>query len=204
MYTSRTRKLIIFLGKLECGFSIFCYKKASQAENDQRFELAQRLWRQAKQEDAHARMLWGLLDGKRPITGKDVVFANPDYFVEQPAMDLGNRQLQIMDGISQRYKTAQAFFAGVKPSNLGWGDTLAFMTVGEAFGNIFYRWLLILGSPNQVQAVLSKIASDEKAHRNYLWEALVEDTGCFLATLLIAKWTIRLVKALFYAVYDLP
>ncbi len=205
------KSFIRLLGILECGFHDFCFKKSLQARSENRNDLADKLLHHAKSEDAHARMLWGLIDGQnRPHRNSKhkevfhgVTLSHPDYFTENGRTILNCRdgkirQWQNTDGISLRYASARAFFVGKKAEDYDWRNALAFMCVGEELGKIFYSVL----AKELDEAIFRKISDDENDHASYLWEALKSEVGLG-AYWFICKWHLRKFIALTFIPYDI-
>ncbi|MBN3875246.1 ferritin-like domain-containing protein [Nostoc sp. JL23] len=174
--------------KLEYGAGIFCFKLALRAQEEGHLNLAEFLKQQFAEEDSHARMLGGLVDGcdrlhRNTQTG---VWEKGDY--------------QALDGISQRYWTAKLFFWFRKPEELDWADTLAFMCVVENQVAKFYE---VLGRSRDVAVaqIASKILSDETQHKDYLKNCL----SCFHCDPqgAIAYWQDRKLLAAIGGVIDL-
>ncbi|MEH1777111.1 ferritin-like domain-containing protein [Nostoc sp.] len=174
--------------KLEYGAGIFCFKLAVRAQEEGYLNLAQFLKQQFAEEDAHARMLGGLVDGGSRLhrnceTG---VWIKGDY--------------QALDGISQRYWAAKLFFWFKKPEELDWAEILAFMCVIESQVAKFYE---VLGEAKDsaVVATANKILSDETQHANYLKTCL----SCFHSDPegAIAYWQDRKILAALGGLIDL-
>ncbi|MEH1808510.1 ferritin-like domain-containing protein [Nostoc sp.] len=174
--------------KLEYGAGIFCHKLAIRARNDGYLNLAEFLIAQYTEEDSHARMLGGLVDGgdrlhRNTQTG---VWEKGDY--------------QALDGISQRYWAAKLFFWFKKPEQLDWADTLAFMCVVESQVAKFYE-VLQKDKDSAVVAIAQKILIDETQHADYLKNCL----SCFHSDPegAIAYWQDRKVLAAIGGLIDL-
>ncbi|MEH2148618.1 ferritin-like domain-containing protein [Nostoc sp.] len=174
--------------KLEYGAGIFCFKLAIRAEDEGYLNLAQFLKQQFAEEDSHARMLGGLVDGRTRLhrNCQAGVWSKGDY--------------QALDGISQRYWAAKLFFWFRKPEELDWADTLAFMCVVESQVAKFYE---VLGETrdNAVVALANKILQDETQHADYLKNCL----SCFHSDPqgAIAYWQDRKVLAAIGGLIDL-
>jgi hypothetical protein len=142
--------------KLEYGAGIFCFKLALRAQDEGYLNLAQFLKQQFAEEDSHARMLGGLVDGG------DRLHRNTQTGVWQRGEDY-----QALDGISQRYWAAKLFFWFKKPEELDWADILAFMCVIESQVAKFYE-VLQEAQDLAVVAIACKILQDEIEHADYL------------------------------------
>jgi hypothetical protein len=204
-------KLIRFLGRLEHGFYIFLHKKSQQAKIEGKYALAFQLERHARQEDGHAKMLWGLLDGKnRPKRNSDttILVFNSEYFIAQPIARFSgeHKQLQCLDGISRRYKSAQCLFGGKSAFDYDWSDSLAFMAAGELVGGFLYRLITLIflsDSESPERAIFQKIADDEIGHSNYLLNALIFEVGAFKAYCYFFRWLLRLFFSSFQIIIDI-
>ncbi len=202
-------KLIRFLGRLEHGFYVFLHKKSQQARIEGKHALAFQLERHARQEDGHAKMLWGLSDGKnRPGRNSDttILVFNSEYFVAQPISLFSdeNKQLQHVDGISRRYRAAQSLFGGKSAADYDWSDSLSFMAAGELVGGLFYSSIvLVFSSDHPERAIFLKIAEDEVGHSNYLLDALISEVGVIKAYCYFFKWLLRLFRASFHIITDI-
>lgn len=174
--------------KLEYGAGIFCFKLAMRAQEEGHLNLAEFLKQQCAEEDSHARMLGGLVDGcdryhRNCPTG---VWKKNDY--------------QALDGISQRYWAAKLFFWFKKPEVLQWSDILAFLCVIESQVAEFYE---VLGRSHDsaVVAIAQRILQEETQHADYLKNCL----SCFHSDPegAIAYWQDRKVLAAIGGVIDL-
>lgn len=174
--------------KLEYGAGIFCFKLSVRAADEGYLNLAQFLKQQFAEEDSHARMLGGLVDGSDRLhrNTQAGVWKKGDY--------------QALDGISQRYWAAKLFFWFKKPEELAWADILAFMCVVESQVAKFYE-VLQKDKNIAVVAIANKILQDETQHADYLENCL----SCFHSDPngAIAYWQDRKVLAVFGGIIDL-
>lgn len=156
--------------KLEYGAGIFCFKLAIRAQNEGYLNLAKFLKQQFSEEDSHARMLGGLVDGVG-LTRRNCPSGvwNPGRY-EDGVWNPG--RYQALDGISQRYWAAKLFFWFQKPEELEWSDILAFMCVVELQVAKFYEVLQEV-EDKAVSAIANKILSDETTHADYLKTCLM-------------------------------
>jgi hypothetical protein len=201
-------KLIRFLGRIEYGFYIFLRKKTQQAKLEGKHALAFQLERHARQEEGHAKMLWGLIDGKnRPRQNSDttILVFDTQYFIVQPVRRFSSddKQLQQLDGISHRYRVAQSLFGGKSASDYGWTDALAFMAAGELISGYLYKSIASIFPDSPEKAIFRKIADDEIGHSDYLLDALILEIGSTRAYCYFFRWLLNLVIASFYIVFDM-
>ncbi|WP_445634572.1 Ferritin-like domain-containing protein [Nostoc sp. DSM 114161] len=175
--------------KLEYGAGIFCFKLAIRAQDDGYLNLAKFLKAQYAEEDGHARMLGGLVDGVERL------HRNTQTGVWQRGQDY-----QALDGISQRYWAAKLFFWFQKPEELGWADILAFMCVVEQQVAKFYEVLQEV-EDRAIAATAAKILQDELEHAGYLKNCL--DSFHVDANSAIAYWQDRKILAVLGGVIDL-
>lgn len=175
--------------KLEYGAGIFCAKLAKRATDEGYCGLAQRMASQFTDEDSHARMLGGLVDGS------DRLHPNcPTGIFNQ-----GEKYLAF-DGISQRYWAAKLFFWFRKPEDFDWADILAFMYVIEGVVQNFYE--VLSESPDSaIAAIALKILVQEQSHSEYLKYCLGHFYGDPGGK--IAQWEDRLPLAVIGAIVDL-
>ncbi|MBW4677135.1 MAG: ferritin-like domain-containing protein [Desmonostoc geniculatum HA4340-LM1] len=183
--------------KLEYGAGIFCFKLALRAQAEGYLNLAKFLKAQFTEEDAHARMLGGLVDGVERL------HRNTQTGVWQRGEDY-----QALDGISQRYWAAKLFFNFQKPQDLHWADILAFMCVVEQQVIKFYEVLSEFQDSRlktqfiaSVRATSCKILQDELEHASYLKNCIT----CFHADPqgAIAYWQDRKILAALGGLMDL-
>lgn len=175
--------------KLEYGAGIFCFKLALRAQNEGHLSLAQFLKIQYAEEDSHARMLGGLVDGKQR-----------QHRNCQTGIWKRGQDYQFLDGISQRYWAAKLFFWFRKPEELEWADILAFMCVIESQVAKFYE-VLKQADDEAVTAIAGKILIDETEHagclKNYLTHFHSNPSGA------IAYWQAKTVLAFVGGLVDL-
>lgn len=177
--------------KLEYGAGIFCFKLAIRAEDEGHMDLAKFLKRQYTEEDSHARMLGGVVDGNDRIRRNcpSGIWKKGSY-QEDGTWKKGN--YQFLDGISQRYWAAKLFFWFKKPEELEWADILAFMCVIESQVAKFYE-VLKQSDDEIVSAIANKILSDETEHAHSLKKFLC----CFhqKPEAICMKWHLRVALA---------
>ncbi|MFK0731421.1 MAG: ferritin-like domain-containing protein [Gloeotrichia echinulata GP01] len=179
--------------KLEYGAGIFCFKMAIRAQDEGYLNLAQFLKRQFTEEDSHARMLGGLVDGatrvKRNCPGGLVTIIDGRHY-----------DYEAFDGISQRYWAAKLFFWFEKPEGFDWVDILAFMSVVESQVAKFYE---VLGEyeDTSVAIIAKKILTNENEHADYLKQCI----ACFHSNPegVYMKWKNRIILAWVGGIIDL-
>lgn len=178
--------------KLEYGAGIFCLKIAIRAQEEGYLDLAQFLKRQFTEEDSHARMLGGLVDGalrvKRNCPGGVKTITN------------NGRHYEAFDGISQRYWAAKLFFWFKKPEGFDWIDILAFMSVIESQVARFYE-VLSESRDTSVAMIANKILTSEIEHADYLKRY----AACFHSNSegIYMKWKNRIILAWIGGIVDL-
>lgn len=178
--------MLELLGKLEYGFAAFCYKMADRAVD--RDSLRTDFIVQARAEESHAKMLLSCA-GMRFIRRYETETGC------QWGSDRTTDEHFDFEGISQRYKLARYYFGGKTADSFNWPDTLAFLTVGESWGNRAY-WVLSRVSGQPLKAIASKIATDERSHGSCLWQHLTEEVGVWRAIAYRAKWEFRAVLSI--------
>jgi hypothetical protein len=166
--------------KLEYGGGIFCFKLAIRAVDEGYLNLAKYLKEQFAEEDSHARMLGGLVDGGSRLKRNCLTGSK------------NGNGYEAFDGISQRYWTAKLFFWFKKPEEFSWIDILAFMYVIERFVISFYE---VLGESNipEVQAIALKILQDELEQTEKIKAFLAAFHLC--PDIVISKWNHRIILA---------
>lgn len=146
--------------RLEYGAGIFCAKLAKRAADDGYVHLSSHLAKQFTEEDSHARMLGGLVDGKNRLN------PNCPTGIWKKGIDF-----DALDGISDRYWAAKLFFWFAKPQDLPWHDILAAIYVIETVVMSFYE-VLAESEKESVAAIAFKILADETEHADYLKHCL--------------------------------
>lgn len=175
--------------RLEYGAGIFCTKLQERATVDGYPALADHFTKQAAQEDSHARILGGLIDGKSRIK-RNCPGGIASYKIGYEALE----------GISQRYWSAKLFFGFKSAATFGWADTIAFIHVIEEVVAVFYS-VLAECEDESIKAIALKIQGDELHHANYAKHCLWWFHPC--PQQVIDKWRSRLLLAVLGGAIDL-
>lgn len=210
------------LAKLEYGISSCLRNLSVEAEKDNYPNLALMLRNHAKSEHNHGKMLATLADGRSRIkmmgsgrwlslineSGKELIENASEK--KKNSGKLVNAKIrgqqcvgifENFDGLSQKYLSLRLLLENNKMLSLPWCSRIACMAVLELETKNFYEEL---GKSSKIseplKMVVSKIASDEESHADYLNYVLLDFTS--LPRQEIDKWQERLTRAYLGLIFD--